>query len=97
MAVSNLLILRSRADRFRLDNGGISFNLTIPTQALSLPTRYIVLAWEIWFIGLEVSPLLWEEQRETEGKVGGRASCPFPKDPNAAKCPPASESSGGTS
>ena len=30
MAVSMLLILRSRADRFRLDNGEIFLNLTIP-------------------------------------------------------------------
>ena len=34
MAVSKLLILRSRAERFRLEKGGLSLNLTIPNRAL---------------------------------------------------------------
>ncbi len=33
MAVSKLLILRSRADWFRVENAGISLNLTIPLSA----------------------------------------------------------------
>ena len=36
MAVSKLLILRSRVDRFRLDNAGISLNLTIPAEAYTI-------------------------------------------------------------
>ncbi len=36
MAVSKLLILRSRVDRFRLDNAGISLNLTIPAEGYTI-------------------------------------------------------------
>ena len=36
MAVSKLLIIRSRADWFRVENAGISLNLTIPPNALTV-------------------------------------------------------------
>ena len=68
MAVSKLLILRSRVDRFRLDNAGIFLNLTIPAEGYT-----------IWLAGGGVrGGLAYGETDEYEGRdnrltdVGGQ-------------------------